>query len=65
MVDQRLADVVRYRMGRKEAHTMAAGILEEYLNPRPPPPTPMEGGEAGDEDVAAAEGGEGVARRGE
>lgn len=64
-MDQRLADVVRYRMGRKEAHTMAAGILEEYLNPRPPPPTPMEESETGDEEVAAADGGDGVARRDE
>ncbi|CAN0415310.1 unnamed protein product [Ascophyllum nodosum] len=31
-VDQRLADVVRYRVGRKEAHSMAVDILEEYIS---------------------------------
>eukprot|EP00903_Cladosiphon_okamuranus_P008723 g8355.t1 len=37
-VDPRLADVVRYRLGRKESHSMAAGILEEFLTPAPPAP---------------------------
>lgn len=37
-MDQRLADVVRYRLARKEAHSLAVDILEEYLAPPPPPP---------------------------
>lgn len=32
-VDPRLADVVRYRIGRKQAHTLAKRILEEYTSP--------------------------------
>lgn len=39
-VDPRLADVVRYRLGRKESHSVAAGIIEEFLTPLPPPPAP-------------------------
>lgn len=37
-MDPRLADVVRYRLARKEAHSLAVDILEEYLAPLPPPP---------------------------
>eukprot|EP00752_Nemacystus_decipiens_P006521 g5872.t1 len=37
-VDPRLANVVRYRIGRKESHSIAAGVLEEFLAPAPPPP---------------------------
>ncbi|CAM9247000.1 unnamed protein product [Pylaiella littoralis] len=40
-VDPRLADVVRYRLSRKEAHSAAVDILEEFLTPPPPaPPAP-------------------------
>lgn len=39
-MDLRLADVVRYRQARKEAHSLAVDILEEYLAPPPPPPPP-------------------------
>lgn len=39
-VDPRLASVVRYRIGRKESHSMAAGVLEEFLTPAPSPPAP-------------------------
>ena len=35
-VDPRLANVVRYRIGRKESHSMAAGVLEEFLTPASP-----------------------------
>lgn len=41
-VDQRLADVVRYRIGRKEAHTLAVHIVEAFLAPPPPPPPPSD-----------------------
>lgn len=37
-VDPRLVNVVRYRLGRKESHSMVAGILEEFLAPAPPAP---------------------------
>lgn len=37
-VDPRLADVVRYRLSRKESHSAAVGILEEFLMPPPPAP---------------------------
>lgn len=33
-----MADVVRYRLGRKESHSTAAGILEEFLTPASPTP---------------------------
>lgn len=39
-VDPRLANVVRYRLGRKESHAMAAGVLEEFISPAPAPPAP-------------------------
>ncbi len=39
-VDPRLAEVVRYRLGRKESHSMAAGLLEEFLAPAAPIPAP-------------------------
>lgn len=31
---------MRYRLARKEAHSLAVDILEEYLAPPPPPPPP-------------------------
>lgn len=47
-VDPRLADVVRYRLGRKEAHSTAAGILEEFTAPAPPAPSTPPAGDATD-----------------
>lgn len=35
-MDPRLVDVVRYRLSRKESHSAAVGILEEFLTPEPP-----------------------------
>lgn len=45
-VDPRLADVVRYRLGRKEAHSTAAGILEEFTAPAPPAPSTPPAGDS-------------------
>lgn len=61
-VDSRLADVVRYRIGRKESHSTAVGILEEFLAPPPsaPPTTPagarspLEGGRGDEAAVSTA-----------
>lgn len=35
-MDPRLTEVVRYRIGKKEAHSLVVAVLEEYLNPPPP-----------------------------
>ncbi|CAM9302999.1 unnamed protein product [Ectocarpus sp. 4 AP-2014] len=54
-VDPRLADVVRYRLGRKEAHSTAAGILEEFTAPAPPALSTPPAGDATDPPQEAQE----------
>ena len=62
-MDPRLAEVVRYRLGRKESHSTAASVLEEFLSPTPPAPakTPEpgqgQGEEEQEEEAAAVDGG--------
>ena len=53
-VDQRLADVVRYRLARKETHSLAVDILEEYLAPPPAPPVVQDTAEDGQEGADSA-----------
>lgn len=60
-VDPRLAEVVRYRLGRKESHSMAAGVLEEFLSPTPPAaPAKTPDQEQGEEQGGQGEQGEQV-----
>ena len=53
-MDLRLADVVRYRLARKEAHSLAVDILEEYLAPPPAPPVIEDAAEHGREEAGAS-----------